>query len=67
MILIEYVLFTALITTALWALYSALLRWLRTPVRIADAGKVTERNVTGWLSHRAEAIERSNAFHALSR
>jgi hypothetical protein len=44
MSLFNQLLFTALIIAVLWALYSALLRWLRTPLHKSESSL---RRVTG--------------------
>jgi hypothetical protein len=65
---IDYLLAFALLTAALSALYSALLRWLRTPLR--DASKARRRKQSPAEPSRSAHVgtrRRSVANHAFSR
>lgn len=58
----------ALLTTALFGVYSALLRWLHTPVRVT--GKAAKRKHSSAESRRATpttAMQHSAAIYAFSR
>jgi len=67
--IIDYLLVSALLTTALAGLYSVLLRWLRTPLRAARiaAGQHKQSLAEESRSTHAAASRQSAANHAFSR
>jgi hypothetical protein len=68
MILLDYLLIIALITTGLYALYSSLIRWLHTPVRESVKPDNQERfTVSSARSCHAQWTQRSAGVHAVSR